>query len=1151
MSDVDVNDKAVHLEQVEIHRVLGIGRGQGWLLRDLSPGVNVIHGPNGCGKSTTARVVQELLWPGRTRLDRPTVTGRFRHAGQPWRIEIDAGDAACTCDGQPQAGPSFGPPELRRRYWLALDDLIKEDDQAFAKAIADASQGGFDLDAAAAELGYRDRPRARTTERRAVDDALAAVTEAQRRQQAVDDEAQQLTELIAEREKARVAAGNLALLERARACHAAREQCRSLEQQLAALPEGVARLLGNERETLDALTARHAQHEQKRRDAARRLADAAQTLDEAGLPETGIDPDLLRALHAKARRLATLETELRQRQQEAANARAQADRTRQRLTVDPPSAATLDGIELDDVMRLARKADRLRGQQQTLAERRRTLEQAEPAEVQGLSETQLREGMTALAHWLATPAATAKHRRQMWGLATLAGVAVVLAVLLAALVHWTWVVAALVGPAVALLAWPRTHGDDRNAHQRSFQRTELPEPAAWDAQTVSAYVHRLAGLLAQRRLADARATRLAEVAHEQTQLEHEQTALAEQRDALQQKLGVSLSLEDEWLPLLVENLVAWQHQSAAADGAEAAIATLAREADELAKAINAALAEHGYASADDAETATQAIDDLAARQQRRATARQESTAAQRDVTEAELAIETARAERRKLLDRVGLSEQDEPTLDTWLELRPQHQQLQSELTRAQWERDREAEALADRPHLLEMDLATLQREIESQRTLAERRETLSEQIATIQSHMQAAKEGHELGEALQQRDAAADALARAREANRAAMVGATLTDWVRQEAVQRSRPEVFRRADELLVRITRGALQLEVDDRDGSPSFRARVGGKAVRPVTELSLGERVQMLMAVRLAFMEQDESARLPLILDELLGTTDDGRAAAVIDAVIACARDGRQVFCFTAQHDEAGKWIARLKEAEVEHRVIDLAHVRGRSVATARPLELASVERLEPPPPGDASWQQYGQALHVPAIDPMQPTADDLHLWHVVHDPQKLHELLCMGITTWGQLRVVLAHGGAGLLRHGNGTLKTAPAAAAAIEAVCAAWRIGRGRPVDRAVLQDAGCVSETFIDEVTALAKSLQGDAAALLAALEAGEVKRWRKQNTEQLRDYFLDHGYLSEEPPLEPDALRARATGAVSEALRAGHLDPHWLDTVVRSLPSP
>src|SRR5690606_28938618 len=120
---------------------------------------------------------------------------RYRHGGRTWEVEIDAGDAACLCEGERQAGPAVGPAEYRRRYWLAVDDLIQADDQRFAKAIADASQGGYDLEQAAEALGYRERPRGRAGERKAMEEAQAAVMEAQRQQQAIADEARELAAL--------------------------------------------------------------------------------------------------------------------------------------------------------------------------------------------------------------------------------------------------------------------------------------------------------------------------------------------------------------------------------------------------------------------------------------------------------------------------------------------------------------------------------------------------------------------------------------------------------------------------------------------------------------------------------------------------------------------------------------------------------------------------------------------------------------------------------------------------------------------------------------------------------------------------------------------------------------------------------------------
>jgi len=104
--------------------------------------------------------------------------------------------------------------------------------------------------------------------------------------------------------------------------------------------------------------------------------------------------------------------------------------------------------------------------------------------------------------------------------------------------------------------------------------------------------------------------------------------------------------------------------------------------------------------------------------------------------------------------------------------------------------------------------------------------------------------------------------------------------------------------------------------------------------------------------------------------------------------------------------------------------------------------------------------------------------------------------------------------------------------------AAHGIGRGQPVDRAVLEQSGAVSERFIDEVTKLARAVKGDARALIAALESGQVARFHTNKREELRDALEASGHLDPATPLAPEALRARAlAGLAPGTAGAGGLD--------------
>ena len=91
------------------------------------------------------------------------------------------------------------------------------------------------------------------------------------------------------------------------------------------------------------------------------------------------------------------------------------------------------------------------------------------------------------------------------------------------------------------------------------------------------------------------------------------------------------------------------------------------------------------------------------------------------------------------------------------------------------------------------------------------------------------------------------------------------------------------------------------------------------RSLDQLSSGTRVQLLLAVRIAFVEQQEQGvKLPLLLDEVLGNSDDERARAIMEAVVELSREGRQIFYFTAQMDEVARWRALFAEDARYHEM-----------------------------------------------------------------------------------------------------------------------------------------------------------------------------------------------------------------------------------------
>src|SRR5690606_1774208 len=241
-----------------------------------------------------------------------------------------------------------------------------------------------------------------------------------------------------------------------------------------------------------------------------------------------------------------------------------------------------------------------------------------------------------------------------------------------------------------------------------------------------------------------------------------------------------------------------------------------------------------------------------------------------------------------------------------------------------------------------------------------------------------------------------------------------------------------------------GRYELQFEDGD-EPSFRALdVNAGVGRSLDELSSATRVQLMLAVRVAFVEsQERRVALPLLLDETLGTSDDDPARAIIDAVIVLAREGRQVFYFTAQHDEAGKWVAALEESGVPHATVDLAEARGERASLAlTPLPISSVAAADTPEPDGCTHDEYGARLHVPAFRPGIDQPDSVPLWYVVDDADELCRLMQSGVGTWGELRNLVEHGGERIVESCPGLWRRARAYAAALDALCHEAAIGMG-------------------------------------------------------------------------------------------------------------
>jgi hypothetical protein len=580
----------------------------------------------------------------------------------------------------------------------------------------------------------------------------------------------------------------------------------------------------------------------------------------------------------------------------------------------------------------------------------------------------------------------------------------------------------------------------------------------------------------------------------------------------------------------------WKDADAEVKAGEAERSEVGEQLQGQLSEVNDGLSACGVEPVRDAAQAAGRIRDLEKRVAQFQNARRDLRDAERTLEEAEERLSELQDDRSAIFTGLDLEPGDTERLRELCELHADYVERRKERDDRRAVLQSEGEKLRRHGdferHLEEQSLAELKDQERELREMTEEYENVWGDISRIQDRIARAKQRHDVEEAMAERERSLDALEERLADDCGRMVGQVLADWGRQMSTEANQPDVFAGAREILTTISRGRYRLDVD-QGPEPTFRAYDTVKERGfGLEELSSATRLQLLLAVRMAFVQhQEDSVHLPLLLDETLGNTDDARASVIIDSAIELAREGRQIFYFTAQGDEVARWLAALEGAEgVEHVVRDLAEIQGLDARVEVPdLEAYSVDRPRVPEPDGLDHRAYGQKLGVRPFDP-RSGAGSAHVWHVVGDVHLLHRLLELEIRRWGQLSNLLETGDEKLISDDPDRLRKLRENGSALEAFVRAWRIGRGRPVDRAVLEDSGAVSDTFIDEVSDLAERLDGNGEAIIEALREGEVARFRTDKIEELEVYLEDADYIDPAEPLDGSEVRRHVVSRLIEA---------------------
>ena len=1120
------------------------------------PGLNLILGPNGSGKSSLTRAALGLLWPDHTNGGR--LVGLWRHDGAVWRAERAGGaNVDWQRDGQPQPGPPPLPQaDQAASFRLGLLDVLKlaadASDKGLARSIRNQMAGGYDLAALLARQTLTGKEG--QTSARNLTAAEEQVRQAKSRQLALRREEETLDDLHQQLQDARDQAELAHALRLVQVAAASRDASAAAARRLAEFPPVLDRVRGDDLELLERERTRQREAAEDQERASREIAAAEQRLAVASLPDGGPSTtalDTARNRLAEARQLAS-DVARAQAVIADADARLQAARralepwgepdsghpvARERLRAEASAVkAQLEGAAARDAIG------------QLLASPVLTAADADGPPLGASRVEHLAAGSRALLSWLG-----ATHERR-WSWSALLAALALIGVGVArqpwsgpedTATGWAAIVLGLVAVAAAIA--PRLLATRSRQAREAHAESGCVSPPTWTEPEVRKLLVRLG----EQQVA-------AEFATLRRHLRDDLAAAQRSAAARAQEVDGPRLDATEWLH---RNFL-YHEALAAHDGARAAHNDMASALAEKLAAAREALEPWLPATNDGGDLAaiTAACDELVRRQNDHRAADQALREAQRRQSDYARNLRSAQQAIATLMARLDLP--DDPGSDalvrayaarvnTYQSDRDEAARL-SALAQADrdalarlatpW-RDRASEAL-DRPaDRLAADLAAAE-------AAAARQADLNKKIVEIQTRLSEARRDASYTEALLERDRARDALAAVREQVRATALRRLLLERLQQQHRRRTEPPVLQRARRLFAGFTAGRLELLVADLD-SEGFRARdtATGEGL-DLSQLSDGTRAQLLLAARLAYIQEAErGAMVPLFLDESLTASDPERFAAIGGALLdQIADEGRQVFYLTCDPADVAAWQQLLSARGDEPApVVDLARVRGLAAA-------APIVRLRPPAPAPAPAPLPGEQAadyaarlgDVPPLDVHAP-ADAAHLFHLLRDDLALlHRLLASRVATVGQVESLAATlVAAGALEPAQ--LERLRARQRVLATFLAAAAIGRCRPVPPGALTAERASTSSLLPQIEALLASpaIGGDAQLLLDALARGEVSRLQQKVEDEIAEWLAEAGYLDVRPRLGAGELRARALHAAATEIEAGHLDFAAVDALV------
>jgi energy-coupling factor transporter ATP-binding protein EcfA2 len=1106
--------QALQIRKIHVREAPGMGFGLE-PLAELSPGINVIYGPNGSGKSTTLRLMQASLSPGSSNL-------RFRGDRVETAVDLDGvGSTVVLRDLEripmDNNSPEIGA-ELARDCRFSLRELMDASSGGeYGRLFNEAAAGGLDLVQVAQSLGLNNLNNPRPKDRKDLSTLRNDLVARENEVGKLDVEKRELTRLEEEYKRLK---SNVERLELLREGIRHRRKLGELEQahiRLTDFSPCMKNLVGDELEKLKEAEEQISTALEK----ARRLRDAwrleIRNRRESGLSNP-VAPGLLKYLDEQKAGLDRLEHDLQSHETKRSGADAEM-RAAHELLGDQVPEEFLKAAQATLLNHLEQWCDRVeeyQGKAAAIAELEQDLGDMRPIPASGAS-----KDIQLLRDWLAADRAREKNQKLGKLLLTAALVVLVVSLVLGVFLHPAGF-SGVLGAAVLGLAWHQLRKGREEDCRREAEEKCQQTPDAWTRPAVNHLLEQRGQKYAEELERQQRITRWTTVlTNRRNALGEDFQKLAEDGQELSEKLGFTPRISSKSFGMVARALIAWQEAFRKSSAATEAVEQSRNSVHDLRIGIEAKFADftkqglaHDFHSADLAGW----IAELRDRDQRFQNACRGLKSARSEVSMCLGAIRTARNQIAEIFEKIAPNPPDEASLRELLQCLADYRSAGDEVAAFGHSKSEAQKFFHENPDLAGRALEAMESEVEEIGDPNNRLNEVNQEIGAIKERLRSARNSTDVEDSLVEFENVQTALQIEREQMLARFAGMALAQQVQSKVASETVPTVQRRAGELLRVFTRGSCELHVTT-DGIKALQPAQGQRRFE-LDELSDGTRAQLFIAVRLAFVEQGEKGlRLPLFFDEAFANADTERGRKIMESLLEISRQGRQIFFFTSQPEEFGRWRDMLS-GHCENKARLLTIRKGFPQPNVQ-AGLRPPDRY-PKPLENESYREYSERIEVwRQMDPWIASIDEVPIVPLLENPGDLHMLLESDIHAWGPLARLGPQ--ECVLEGGETAFEKARRKAAFLHGVCIEWQRGRGRPITRGLLDQAGATN-TRLEEVWAYAEGFGRDAGRLCNAFERKEISvaQFGAGRIAKLREFCEENGMIVPGQPFDEGELRLR-----------------------------